>query len=177
MPTHPVAEPAVRLEIDAEALSAVTFALQRTIDDLEARALVATDQDPDLGPPSAAEYRADIDRLAGLLSQLGRPAVAPDPEQAAVIWFDGVYTIEAGRPQRMTATVRLSRLLADAIEARRDGRLTPNVLIELVAEATGTSMVDTAEQLRVARQIARRTDRQPERASSRHLAGPDTTSR
>jgi hypothetical protein len=53
-----------------------TFALQRTIDDLEVRAIVATDHDPDLGSPSAVEYRTDIGRLAGLLGPLGyTPAV------------------------------------------------------------------------------------------------------
>jgi hypothetical protein len=56
-----------RPEIPPEALPVVTFAPQRTIDDLEARALIATDHEPDLGPPNAAEYRTDIGRLSGML--------------------------------------------------------------------------------------------------------------
>ncbi len=90
--------PTIHLAIDPDALPAVTFALQRTIDDLEARALVAVDRDVDLGPSSAAEYRDDIDRLAGLLGQLGVAPGRPDPERAAVLWFDGVDTIDGHRP-------------------------------------------------------------------------------
>lgn len=59
----------IHLEIPPEGLPVVTFALQRTIDDLEARAIVATDHDPDLGPPSAVEYRTDIARLSHLLGE------------------------------------------------------------------------------------------------------------
>ena len=173
MPTpHPV-----RLEIPPEALPAVIFALQRTIDDLEARAIVATDHDPDLGPSSAVEYRADIGRLSGLLGQLGHTPGRADPERAAVVWVDGVYTIEHGRPKRMTATARLSRLLGEAIDARREGRISPSALIELVAEATGTTTLKTAEQLELARQIARRADAHPNAQTSQRLSGPETPAR
>jgi hypothetical protein len=167
----------IRLEIPPEALPAVTFALQRTIDDLEARAIVATDHDPDLGPPSAVEYRTDIARLAELLGQLGHAPARPDPERAAVVWVDGVYTIEQGQPRRMTATARLSELLGAAIEARREGRITPGLLIELVAEATGTTTLETAEQLKAARQLARRADARPNAQTSQRLAGPGTSAR
>jgi hypothetical protein len=169
--------PPVRLEIPPEALPAVTFALQRTIDDLEARALIATEHDTDLGPASAAEYRADIGRLTELSGQLGHAPARPDPERAAVVWVDGVYTIEHGRPKRMTATARLSRLLGEAIEARREGRISPGALIELVAEATGTTTLQAAEQLEVARQIARRTDARPNAHTSQRLSGPGTSAR
>ena len=168
---------AIRLEIPPEALPVVMFALQRTIDDLEARALIATEHDPDLGPASAAEYRADIGRLAELAGQLGHTPARPDPERAAVVWVDGVYTIEHGRPRRMTATARLSRLLGEAIDTRREGRITPGALIELVAEATGTTTLETAEQLEVARQLVRRADARPNGSSSQRLAGPETPAR
>jgi hypothetical protein len=125
----------------------VTFALQRTIDGLEARALIATDHDPDLGPPSA------------------------------VVWVGGVYTIEQGRPERITATVRLSWLLDEAIGARRDGRISPRALIELVAEATGTTTLETAEQLELARQIARRPEPRLNGSSSQRLVDPGTSAR
>jgi hypothetical protein len=45
----------IRLDLDPDDLPAVMFALQRTIDDLEARAIVATGRDPDRGPSSAVE--------------------------------------------------------------------------------------------------------------------------
>jgi hypothetical protein len=175
------AEQPIRLEIDPDDLPAVTFALQRTIDDLEARAIVASDCDVDLGPSSAAEYRADIDRLAGLLGQLGHPAARPDPERAAVVWFDGTYTIDAGRPVRLVAATSLDRLLAQASERRRDGRLTPGVLIDLLAETTGSSAVEVADRLvdarRATRDADRTVDRTPVRQLFRELPGPETSLR
>ena len=168
---------AIRLEIPPEALPVVTFALQRTIDDLEARALIATEHDRDLGPASAVEYRADIGWLSGLLGQLGHTPGRADPERAAVVWVDGVYTVEHGRPNRMTATARLSRLLGEAIDARREGRISPSMLIELVAEATGTTTLQAAEQLEAARQIARRADAHPNARTSQRLSGPETPAR
>jgi hypothetical protein len=175
----------IRLDIDPDTLPAVTFALQRTIDDLEARAIVAADRDVDLGPSSATEYRADIDRLAGLLSQLGHTAARPDPERAAVVWFDGTYTIDSGRPVRLVSTASLDRLLAQAAERRRDGRLTPGVLIDLLAETTGASTVEVADRLVAARRAARdadrtvdrQADRPPVRQLSRELPGPETSLR
>jgi hypothetical protein len=159
----------------------VTFALQRTIADLEARAIVVADRDVDLGPSSAAEYRTDIDRLAGLLGKLGHSAARPDPERAAIVWNDGTYTIEDGRPVRFTTTADLNRLLEQAIERRHDGRLTPGVLIELVAEATGSDTVEVAERLVAARRAAREADqpvdRSPVRQLSRELPGPETSLR
>jgi hypothetical protein len=179
------AQPPIRLDIDHDALPAVAFALQRTIDDLEARAIVAADRDPDLGPSSAVEYRADIERLAGLLSQLGHPAARPDPERAAVVWIDGTYTIDSGRPIRLVATTTLDRLLTQTAERRRDGRLTPGVLIDLLAEATGHSAVEVADRLVAARRAARTTDRRTDRPLdvaldrqlSRELPGPDRSLR
>jgi hypothetical protein len=159
------AQPPIRLDLDPDSLPAVTFALQRTIDDLEARAIVAADRDPDLGPSSAVEYRTDIGRLAGLLGQLGHPAVRPDPERAAVVWFDGTYTIDGGRPVRLVATTTLDRLLAQAAERRRDGRLTPGVLIDLLAEATGSNVVEVADRL----VDACHADRTNDRPANRHL--------
>jgi hypothetical protein len=179
------APPPIRLEIDPDALPAVTFALQRTIDDLEARAIVAADRDPDLGPSSAAEYRADIGRLAGLLGQLGHPAARPDPERAALVWHDGTYTIDSGRPVRLVSTTALDRLLSQAAERRRDGRLTPGVLFDLLAESTGSSAVEVADRLVAAHRDIRTVDRHldapadrtPVRQPSRELPGPETSLR
>jgi hypothetical protein len=183
------AQPPLHLDLDPDDLSPVTFALQRTIDDLEARAIVATDRDPDRGPSSAVEYRADIDRLAGLLGQLGHPVARPDPERAAVVWHDGTYTADDGRPVRLVSTASLDRLLAQAAERRRDGRLTPGVLIDLLAETTGSSVVEVADRLATARRADRTNDRRaardtdhqfdrtPVRQLSRELSGPETSLR
>ena len=175
------AQPPIRLDIDPAALPAVTFALRRTIDDLEARAIVAADRDADLGPSLAAEYRVDIGRLAGLLGQLGHPAVRPDPERAAVVWHDGTYAIAGGRPVRLLKAASLDRLLADAVERRRDGRLTPGVLIDLLAETTGSSTVEVVDRLADARRAARTADRNldhaPARPLSRELPGPEISLR
>jgi hypothetical protein len=51
------------------------------------------------------------------------------------------------------------------------------LVIELVAETTGTTTLQTAEQLDVVRQIARRAGACPNSASTQHLAGPETTAR
>ena len=167
------------LHIDSDAMSAVTFALQRTIDDLEARALVATDQDPHLGPSSAAEYRTDIGHLTGLLGQLGHTAARPDPQRAAVVWFDETYTIDDDIPVRMTAAANLDRLLHQAIQRRRDGQLTPGDVIELLAEATGHATFEVADQLHVARRNLRNDPRQrdDDRQLSRRPSGPETSLR
>ena len=167
----------VHLQVDPEAMSAVVFALQRTIDDLEARALVATRQDPHLGPCSAGEYRTDIAHLAGLLGQLGHTAAHPDPGRAAVVWFGETYTIDGGTPVRMTPAANLDRLLNQAIERRQDGRLTPGSVIDLLAEATGQSTFEVAEQLTAARQTVRRQDRTDDRQLTRRLSGPETSLR
>lgn len=42
-------EPTIHLAVHPAALPALTFALKRTVDGLEARALVAVDRDPSLG--------------------------------------------------------------------------------------------------------------------------------
>jgi hypothetical protein len=173
--------PPVQLQVPAEALPALTFALQRTVDDLEARAIVAVDRDVDLGPSSAAEYRDDIGRLAGLLGQLGAAPGRPDPERAAVVWFDGVYTIDGDRPVRHQPQPVLSSLLAEAFEKRHDGRLTPGAIIETLAEATGVDQLEVLRQLtearRAARDADRTNDRHPAGLLARDLSGPDLSSR
>jgi hypothetical protein len=174
--------PYVQLQVPAEALPALTFALQRTVDDLEARALVAVDRDVDLGPSSATEYRDDIGRLAGLLGQLGATPTQPDAERAAVVWFDGVYTIDGDRPVRHRPQPVLTALLADAIEKRHDGRLTPGAIIETLAEVTGVDQLEVLRQLTEARRTAARDvdrdlDRHPAGLLARDLSGPDLSSR
>ena len=171
----------VHLQVDPDAMSAVVFALQRTIDDLEARALVAARQDPHLGPASAGEYRTDIAHLSGLLGQLDHTAARPDPERAAVIWFGETYTVDAGTPLRMTPAAHLDRLLDQAMKRRRDGQLTPGTVIDLLAEATGHSSVEVAEHLTAARHAARqpagRDGHDHGRQLSRQLPGPETSLR
>jgi hypothetical protein len=173
-------QPTIQLTIGPDALPAVVFALQRTIDDLEARAIIAIDRDVELGPPSAAEYRADIGRLAGMLGQLGHPASRPVPERAAVVWCDGLYTVDDGQPVRLTPTSGLDRLLEQLVARRDERRLTPGALIELFADAIGAELVDVADRLVDARR-ARDADRRHEfahvRGLSRDLAGPESSQR
>jgi hypothetical protein len=110
----------------------------------------------------------------------------PDPERAALVWHDGTYTIDGGRPVRLVSTTALDRLLAQAAERRRDGRLTPGVLIDLLAETTGSSTVEVANRLVADRLVAARRatrttdhqlDRTPTRQLSRELPGPETSLR
>lgn len=89
------------LYLEPTVAEVVAYALQRTIDDLEARAIVAAHHDPALGPASAAGYRVDIRRLTGVLDQLAAQPRDPDPHQAAIGWIDGTYTIVDGHPVRM----------------------------------------------------------------------------
>lgn len=99
----------VHLHVTPETVPALLFALAATRDDLAARAIVAAAHDPDLGRHSAAEYLADVDRLANLLTQLGvRPRPA-DPERAAVRWLDGTWTVEDDRPVQLAPRTDRSR--------------------------------------------------------------------
>jgi hypothetical protein len=172
-----MASPSVHLQVPAESLPALTFALQRTVDDLEARALVAIDRDKALGPASAAEYREDIGQLAGLLGQLGHQPDRPDPERAAVRWFDGVYVIDDRRPVQLQPRPELAALLETAIAKRHDGRLTPGAIIETLAEATGVDQLEVLRRLTDARSAARDADRHPAGLLARDLSGPDLSSR
>lgn len=70
----------------------------------------------------------------------------------------------------MTATRQLDRLLEQARQALHDGRLAPGVLIDLLTEATDTSVLELAERLTAARQAALRTD--PDRQADRHQDWP-----
>jgi hypothetical protein len=72
-------------------------------------------------------------------------------------------------------------LLADAIERRHDGRLTPGAIIETLAEAAGVDQLEVLRQLtearRAARDVDRDADRHPAGLVARDLQGPDISSR
>ena len=92
------------LHLEARVTEVLAWALLRTVDDLEARAIIADHHDPHIGPESAVEYRSDIVRLRTVLDQLHHVSRDPDPEQAAVTWIDGTtYTIVDRHPIRMIA--------------------------------------------------------------------------
>ena len=179
-------DPHLHLNVEPDAIPVLVFALQRTIDDLEARALVAAQHDPDLGVASAGEYRIDGLRLAGMLRQLGHDARPPDPGRAAVVWFDDTYTIGPDRqPVRMAPVADLTRIVDEAVRRRSSGRLSATGIVELLADATGLPAWEVADQLVAARRAGHKPDLHPERQIgrtgarelSRDLPGPESSTR
>lgn len=152
------------LHLDAEAIEPLAQALQRTADDLAARALVAEDHGADLGRESARAYRADIAQLEGLLDQLGYTVREPDPHQAAVRWIDDrVYTVADDRPVAMVAQPDLSRLVDQAVERHADGQPELGDLLHTLAEATGS------QPNQVVGELARRRERDRQLEHDRDL--------
>lgn len=121
--------------LDWPTADVLAYAIQCTMDDLEARAIVAEHHDQELGPASAAEYRADIQRLRAALDQISPGIRPPDPEQAAVRWLDGTYTVAAGKPVRMLAQPQLRELLEASLALRDAGLLSPDDALDLLATA------------------------------------------
>lgn len=130
---EPMSDYTIRLDWPAADLLA--YALQRTMDDLEARAIVAEHHDAELGPASAAEYRSDIRRLRGVLDQVSPGVRPPDPEQAAVRWLDGTYTVADGEPVAMVSRPHAREILEAAIALLDTGRLSPDRARDLLETA------------------------------------------
>lgn len=129
------------LHVNPETVTALGFALERAIDDLEARARLAErcGDEAQLGEDSAREYRADLQRLTVLLDQLdGFQARDPDPEGDALAWFDGLYTIRRGEPIPVAATGPFEQLLQIALRRSRAGHVTGVELATALEQATGT---------------------------------------
>ena len=133
------------LEVDSADWPALVFAIRCMIDGLELRARVAGQADPVKGPEAAGEYRDDLGRLQGLLSQLGVPPTLPDPDREAVRWLDGVYAAVDGEPVRIVEQPDLQRLIAAAAERHQAASLTVADMLDALADATG---VDPAEVIR-----------------------------
>lgn len=85
------------------AVDVLAYAAQRTMGDLEARAIVAERRDPELGPLSAGEYHADIRRLREILNQIPAAIRPADPEQTPLRWLDGTYTVADGKTAAVIA--------------------------------------------------------------------------
>lgn len=130
------------LRVDPEAVAALGFALQRTIDDLAARALVAErhGDDMQLGEDSANEYQADIGRLMVLLSQLdGFEVREPDPERDPLAWLGGLYAIRSGQPVPIGPLEPFERLLTVALNRSHAGHLSGVELAAALELASGVS--------------------------------------
>ena len=107
------------LVLEWPVVDVLAYALLRTIDDLEARAIVAEHHDPEIGPISAREYRADILRLRQVLDQVAPGTRDADPERAAINWIDGVYTVADGVPVRMVSQAEIRNPRTTAVGAHR----------------------------------------------------------
>ncbi len=93
------------IRLDWPAVDMLAYAIQITMDDLDVRAIIAEHHDLRIGAVSAGEYRSDIRRLRRILDKISPGIRPPDPEQAAVRWIDGTYTISRGKPVPMVARV------------------------------------------------------------------------
>lgn len=144
----------VTLTVDDELWTALTVALERSIDDLELRAMISERHDEHLGIESAEGYRSDIRRLNDVLHHLGVNPRVPRAFKEAVVWLDGIYTARGGEPVRMVEAPDLQTLIDSAATRRQDGRATLADLLVALAEATGQS---TSEVVR--RAAARDRDR------------------
>lgn len=132
------------LYLEWPVVDALLYALQRTTDDLEARAIVAEERD-ERGPGSAREYRTNIRRLRQVMDQLGADTRGPDPEQAAVRWIDGVYTIVDGKPVRMLSQPELQRQVEATIRLHEQGLLPLRDLLLKLREAVAPETPATSK--------------------------------
>jgi hypothetical protein len=114
------------LHLEWPVADVLAYALLRTIDDLEARAVVAEHHDPDLGPVSATAYRTDIRRLQTVLARIAPGARDPDPRLAAVRWLDGTYTVVHGRPVRLIAQPDVLGLVESSLDLVSQQLLDPH---------------------------------------------------
>lgn len=110
------------LHLEQPTAEVLACALLQAIDDLEARAIIAEHHDPALGSASAAEYRTDVQRLRLILGALGDDHI-PTPERAAVLWIDGTWTVQAGRPVRLHRQDDLEALLESSFDLVHHGML------------------------------------------------------
>ncbi len=147
------------ITLDWPASDVLAYAIQRTMDDLEARAIVAEHHDPELGPTSARDYRAEIPRLRSVLDQISPDIRPPDPEQAAVRWIHGTYTVVDGQPVPMLAQPELRELLEATTALRDAGLLSADQALDLLATA-------------IDRGIPARTIPPPERATAQTSRAP-----
>lgn len=90
-----------QIHLDEHVADVVACALLAALDDLEARAVLASQHDPRVGPPSAEEYRADARALRRVLDELAPGLRAAEPERVVVRWIEGDWAIDDGHPVRL----------------------------------------------------------------------------
>lgn len=108
------------LHLEQSAADVLACALLQSIDDLEARAILSEHQSAVLGPISAAEYRADIQRLRAVLETLAHDRV-PSPDRAAVLWIDGTWTVHNDQPVRLHRRDDLEAILESSLDLVHHG--------------------------------------------------------
>lgn len=131
------------LHLEWPVADVLAYALLRTVDDLEARAVIAEHHDPDLGAVSATEYRTDIRRLQTILAQIAPGTRDPDPSQAAVRWLDGTYTVVHGHPVRLTAQPDVLSLVESSLDLVSQQLLDPHdALVGILQHLTGHDVTE-----------------------------------
>jgi hypothetical protein len=141
------------LHLDEQVADVVACALLTALDDLEARAVLASHHDPRVGPPSAEEYRADARTLRRVLDELAPGLRAADPERVIVRWVEGDWAIVDGHPVPLVhSDVAASPRTTDADTTvlhtdRRDrSDRPPATVIELASRQTTVHSVASAAQ-------------------------------
>lgn len=114
------------LQLEQPAVDVLACALLQAVDDLEARAIIAEQHDPELGAVSAAEYRTDAHRLRLALDALAPGSRAPSPDRTAVLWIDGTWTVSNGDPVRLHRQDDLEGLLESALDLVHHRLLDPH---------------------------------------------------
>ena len=114
------------LHLEWPVADVLAYALLRAVDDLEARAVVAEHRDSELGPASAADFRAAVRSLQTILAQIAPGSRDPDPAQAAVHTLDGTYTIAHGHVTRLTPQPDVLSLIESSLDLVSQHLLDPH---------------------------------------------------
>ena len=114
------------LDLEWPVVDVLAWALLRTVDDLEARAVIAEHLDSELGPVSASEFRTAIRRLQTILAQIAPGSRDPDPGQAVVHGLDGTYTIAHGHVTRLTPQPDVLSLIESSLDLVSQHLLDPH---------------------------------------------------
>lgn len=115
------------LDLDRPTSIDVAWAIQRAIDHLTAKAIIAQHDGHESAAANIAEYRSQIRRLEEVATAFEPSLVRPpSPETAAVQWSDRVYTISEGKPVEMIAERDVQHILQAGMAVLEGGLLTPD---------------------------------------------------